>query len=410
MEYSKGGLVFPEKDNELWFKLSDIPNANYISLFAYNLFNPIRDYPSAGAGDFIKEGFVEWNNGIASYYLKRAQFNQCADFLAQQILGMTDEHKARVKKYLFLAAELFRETKRFRELDFEKMGDKQLIEEFERMAELQKQNHLMGGILTFLPDEEQQRVSNGILGAIQELAGRNAPELNVVDTWNLLTAPTNKSFREKEEIGLLGIAILAQQDKRFTKNILRGYGKPLEKIVKENSPGVFKMLSRHCAKYCWLPYMYSGPANDLGHYCKELKKLIAKGKTVLERRLYGLKEKHFLAEQKQNEVLAKLKPNRKQRELLLFAKELVWIKGYRKDSFYHLFYSYEPFLSEVGRRLGLSLEGVRFFFPWELRQALLEKKYSEQEQRQRKKRSLYYMDEKRMLFYFANVIRHRPQR
>lgn len=373
----------------IWFKLSDIPDANYVSLFAYNLVNPIRDYPKIGIGDYIKEGFVEWNKGIASYHLKRDQFNKCADMLADFIINMTDDHKKRVSKYYALAKRLMEESEKFKNLDFSKMSDQQSIDEFNKLAELHRQNHLYGGILTFLPDEEQQRVSNAILNKIKDLIEKNKSNLDLTEAWNVLTTPSKRSFREQEEIDILRIA------KKLLQN---------EKIDINN-----ELIVKHHAKYCWLPYMYSGPAYNIKYYYTRIKKKIKSGTVYIDNELGKLEEKHKTVLEEQQKILSQLKPNPKDKQLLEFAQEMVFIKGYRKDTFYHLFYCYELFFREVAKRIHIELDLVRFLFPWEFKDALINKKFSQERLQKRKNKSLYYMDKEKIVFYFDQEVENFKQ-
>ncbi len=365
----------------IWFKLSDIPNTNYISLFAYNLINPIRDYPKINCGDYIKEGFVEWNNGTGSYHLKREQFNQEADLLSGFIINMTKEHKDRVKEYYNLAANLMTEAEKFKNLNFNIMSDKEILVKFKKLAELQRQNHLIGGILTFLPDEEQQRVSNAILNKIKDLIEKSKSNLNLTETWNILTTPRIKSFREQEEEELLEICIKILRDKQFIKNKSNN----ITELIKEQKPKLYNEIVNHYEMYCWLPYMYIGPANNLYHYFERIKNITSKELKVVIGELEEIKNKHKDIIINQEKILKLLNVKGKDLKLLNFASELVWLKGYRKDTFYHLFYSYEPFLREVAKRIGTTFELIGFLFPWEFEEALIQKKHNHSELLQRKK-------------------------
>ncbi|MDO8741372.1 MAG: PEP-utilizing enzyme [Candidatus Woesearchaeota archaeon] len=398
----KENLITSSAKEGIWFKLSDIPNTNYVSLFAYNLINPIRDYPLVNAGEYIKEGFVEWNNGTASYHLKRAQFNKAADILSGFIINMTKEHKNRVAEYRKLARELMNKSERFMALDFAKMSDLEIVSEFKKLAELQRKNHLIGGILTFLPDEEQQRVSNAVLNKIRDLIETSKKELDLTECWIILTTPREESFREKEEKELLEICIEILKDRKFSgKTFSKG---KLILSIKKQKPISYNKLIKHYKKYCWMPYMYIGPKEDITHFFERVDELIEIGLAKAKELLNQIEKKHKEIESKQNEILSSFKPNKKDKELLRFASELVWLKGYRKDTFYHLFYCYEPFLREAAKRTGTTFELIGFLFPWEFEEALLLHKHANSELELRKKHSLYYLDKDKIIFYYGKEI------
>jgi len=387
----------------IWFKLSDIPEASYISLFAFNLINLINDYPKAGAGSYIKEGFVEWKNGVASYHLKRNQFNKVADLLAMHILEMTPEHKKRLKKYYLLAKQLMVESEKFRNLNFSKFSDTELIKRFNKLADLHRQNHLYGGILTFLADEEQQRVSNGIMNKIKALIKENKVKIDLTLAWNIITTQRKRSFREQEEIDLLKFCIEIFKNKKLCR-LLKKTDDVCETLKNHNVS--YKKLVFHYNKYRWITYMYLGPGYGIDFYCNRIKEIILRGSKNINRLYLEALNKHKEIIKSQKQLIEKLKPNKKEKELLLFAGEFVWLKGYRKDTFYHLFYSYEPFLCEVAKRIGVgNWQKIAFLFPWEFKKALIDRKFTEDILEQRRTHSLYYVSKKIIKFYYKEDVK-----
>ncbi len=387
----------------IWFKLSDIPGASYISLFAFNLVDLINDYPKVGAGCYIKEGFVEWKNVVASYHLKRAQFNKATDLLAGHILEMTPEHKKRLKKYYLFAQQLMVESKKFRNLNFSKFSDTELIKRFNKLADLHRQNHLYGGILTFLPDEEQQRVSNGIMNKIKGLIKENKVKINLTLAWNIITTQRKRSFREQEEIDLLKFCIEIFKNKKLGELLKKT--NDVCKTLKSRSI-LYKKLVFHYNKYRWITYMYLGPGYGIDFYCDRIKENILRGSKNMNKLYLEASNKHKEIVKSQKQLIEKLKPNKKDKELLLFAGEFVWLKGYRKDTFYHLFYSYEPFLCEVAKRIGIgNWQEIAFLFPWEFKKALIDRKFTEDILKQRRTRSLYYVSKKIIKFYYEKDVK-----
>ncbi|MBU1120725.1 hypothetical protein KJ660_02495, partial [Candidatus Micrarchaeota archaeon] len=111
---------------------------------------------------------------------------------------------------------------------------------------------------------------------------------------------------------------------------------------------------------------------------KELPRLLEK----MNNRVKEVKQKH-------KNLFKKLSIDKKHQILLRILRENVYLKGLRKDSLYFSFYSYEPLLKEIGRRLHLSLNQLRFMWPSEFREAILEKKFDPDELNERYKFSVY---------------------
>ncbi|MEW6407770.1 MAG: PEP-utilizing enzyme [Patescibacteria group bacterium] len=75
------------------------------------------------------------------------------------------------------------------------------------------------------------------------------------------------------------------------------------------------------------------------------------------------------------------------------ARELVWLKGYRKDVLYHGMFCYEKILKEIGRRLNLSIKQMWQFLPWEIKTALLKNKFNANILNERFKYSIFLATE-----------------
>ena len=57
----------------------------------------------------------------------------------------------------------------------------------------------------------------------------------------------------------------------------------------------------------------------------------------------------------QNQLIKQLEFDVKHKKLFDISRNIVYLKGLRKDALYHSFYSYEPLMKEIGKRLNLSL-------------------------------------------------------
>ncbi len=214
------------------------------------------------------------------------------------------------------------------------------------------------------------------------------PDLKVGETFSLLTIPRHETFQAKQEREIVGLAQkilkIPSARKLFRKKTVSQVIEALPSV----NPKLNKEIEKHFLRYRWLPYMYVGPAWDKDYFIEQLKGLVKDEKEVpgilkkMRSRIPGAKEN-------QRKLLKLLKPDKKRRLLLRAAQRIVYEKAIRKDAMYCSFFSYEPLLREIGKRLGLSLNQLRFMWPGEFKKAILKHDFDSNELNERFKFSVY---------------------
>ncbi|MBI4360723.1 hypothetical protein HY572_03040 [Candidatus Micrarchaeota archaeon] len=132
-------------------------------------------------------------------------------------------------------------------------------------------------------------------------------------------------------------------------------------------PSLSRQIDDHVKHFAWLPYMYEGPAWNRKYFLQVLQGLLKEDVAAL---LETARTRHEKTRARQQEILQWLELDEKHETLLEVAQGMVFTKGYRKDVLYHFFWKMEPYLKEVGKRLGLTVKQVRRLMPWEIPAAL----------------------------------------
>ncbi|RJP61769.1 MAG: hypothetical protein C4543_02965 [Ignavibacteriales bacterium] len=209
------------------------------------------------------------------------------------------------------------------------------------------------------------------------------------EVFSALTTPIEESEPTKEYKNLLEILnIIVSDDK------LKNYFKRTEvRIIVKELGNVNKELNdkieAHTKKYGYLGYGTVGPGWGKDYFVDILGSLTrqnTKPQTLLD----NLMSDKTNIENKQKEFVKLFNIDKKHQELFKFARGLVFTKGSRKEAMFHSYSVIENLFREIGRRYYLSVNQVRYFYPHEFKDLLLNDKFSAAKLNDRYKFSIYY--------------------
>ncbi|MBI5225700.1 hypothetical protein HY994_00490 [Candidatus Micrarchaeota archaeon] len=213
---------------------------------------------------------------------------------------------------------------------------------------------------------DHQLLTHYLMDHLQSvIRAKNLP-FRASEAFSILTTPLEDSYAQKEEMSLLKIAT-GVKDARVRKLFEIQDLEMLSTRLQKMDPALSQELDAHVESYCWLPYMYEGPAWDRRYFLQVLQGLL---KADVDALLQSAQSRHARTQEQQKQLLSRLQLDEKHTQLLLVAQGMVFTKGFRKDALYPFFWRLEPFLKEVAKRLGLSLKQVRRLMPSEIPAAL----------------------------------------
>ncbi|MCB9359654.1 hypothetical protein H6503_07015 [Candidatus Woesearchaeota archaeon] len=169
--------------------------------------------------------------------------------------------------------------------------------------------------------------------------------------FHTLTVPSEDSFSIDEQKDMLRML-----DKHKSKRLWRilddnNASVALEK-VKEEFPRFYNDLKAHTKKYAWVYYVYSGPLFKEEDFLELIKSHL--DSDPKEKLIEIEEEKARLIAEKER-IIAELKPDEFNEELMRISGTVIWAKPRRKDyqslTYYHLI---EGLYKEIARRLGVS--------------------------------------------------------
>lgn len=372
-----------------WFKIEDIPKVNYFMLVPI-----VKKYGSfiakQGGSSYFKYILWTFEKGTAGLCYLREDFNNGLDFLFKKAINNPEWAEKLNEGIVKYTKEYFAYAKSIENKDFSKLSKLELAKDFEKLIAFQLDSHNSGQITTWLIDADRQLFSNYLQDLLKNKIKASGEKINFVQAFSLLTTPEKPSFMELESSESLNIALSIKKNKVaqevFFKNNISEIKNKLNKI--EHS--LRKKMQAHYKKYPWLHYNYEGPVLEFDYF-SEIWRLLTKDKN-LEKLIKESERKFFHIKNRRAKLFLKLGFNEKEKKLFNIAKDIVWLKGWRKDTMYFGSYVLDKIAKEIGKRLGLSLNQVRFFCDYEIRNALLKNKFSANELNERYKFSVIYGD------------------
>jgi phosphohistidine swiveling domain-containing protein len=313
------------------------------------------------------------------------------------------------KKLEKASFDLVKASKKLQKKSFSKLSDKELEKVFSEHMKTHFRCHTLGMPITVL-EWDHELLTNHLKSFLEKkIREKNLP-FKVGATFSLLTTPHKESFQLKEEAEAIKIALMILSDKKAKKLFLEKETRKIIELLPLTSKKIDKEIELLYRNFLWLSFMYVGPALNKDYFVEQIKALI-KG----EKELYSIIDKTNArikeVKQKQNKLFKDLSVDKKHCKLFRILRENVYLKGLRKDAMYLSFFSYEPLLKEIGKRLGLSLNQLRFMWPSEYKNAILKKNFDSKELNQRFKFSVYVcikgkeqtLTGKKAGFYFNQV-------
>ena len=327
-------------------------------LQSFNCQGFVHDFYRFTGKKFFTKYCSLMHGGINLMIWDTEEFEKSASYLTERFINDEKWRKELNNLFESYSHAYFYAGERLRTLPFSSLSNLDIIKEVRMIVSLQKYHQILGVILTGFPIDGKNHLSNKLMS---ELPIYNHQKFS--EYWSLLTIPTKLSLRQLKDRELAHLASQKNVTGRFTR----------EKLAKIHE------------KYCWIDYLYHGPPASIEQYEKELQKADASNKLDIE---------FTNTKKKQISAMNAFHFNKKHRDLIALAQQIIWQKGWRKDYQAHGFWCYEPLIREIARRNRCdNWQILMFLFPWELEGFIRYKKPSVEELQERKKFSLFMSTE-----------------
>ena len=244
----------------------------------------------------------------------------------------------------------------------EKCSGKELLSLLYKFIDQQSTLYTYGIALPILDFQEFSFIEGNLQKFLKERGGDKYQEY-----YQVFTHPAHNSFAQDQEEDLLRLMAEFYNSPNWKSEM-----QTLSLTeIKKKYPSFFSKLEKHTHKYCWVYYVYAGPAYNEQQFLDFMKEYIRKG-VEPQKKIDAIAAEKKKIQKLKKEYLKELNPNTFQTFILDMAGIIVWAKPRRKDYQSKSYYHAEKLLAEIGKRLSLSLEEVRSAPPAVLEKALVE--------------------------------------
>ncbi len=246
------------------------------------------------------------------------------------------------------------------DIDLTKLKEEEIISLLDTFIEKQSLIYTYG---TYLPTLDFHNFSF-IEGNLNKILKEKLKE-EYAEAYNAFTFPSNNSFSQDQEEDLL--KLMNKYSPSFSS--IKSYS---ISEIKIKLPDFYAALKEHTKKYCWVYYVYEGPAFTEDNFLEFIKDYIKRGINP-HKRLEEINAQKEKIKKMKEKYIKKIKPNEFELFILNITGKMVWAKPRRKDYQSHLYYQAEKLLKEIARRLYITLKQARNCPPDMLKQALIGK-------------------------------------
>lgn len=373
--------------NEKWFSLESMPNY-YPMMVAlpWNLKKSNEFLKSRGFKNKFTKLLTTYDNNINDLLIVKKEFDALSQETLDKVIADPNwghQYISDLKKEI---KNLYQASYDLEKVNLGKLTKKDLYELYKSYYDVYSKLHIFHWVQT-VADFGDNLFSKKLMGYLKEKVKGSGYSLGEV--FSAMTTPLEDSEPTKEYKNLLVILkdILADDKllKYFKDTEVRMIVKDLESIDAQ----INKRIDEHVSRFGYLGYGTVGPGWGKDYFVDILGSLVRQGAQPQEL-LNNLDKDKKTVEAKQKEFIKLFKIDQAYQELFKVAQGLVFTKGARKESMFHSYSIIENLFREIGRRYYLSVNQVRYIYPHEFKNLLLNDKFSAAKLNERYKFSLQY--------------------
>ena len=364
-----------KKPKNIWRKNFDIRRVDF------NL--PVETMPGFGGLNFLTIGFnpitqciwvIENLDNTGTYFLQH-ELREIVQSTVKTIFEQPKKVDKIHQKAVKLNWDYYRLALKMRRLQFSKLTDKQLLAWQKKLFNLQFLSHCWALPTTWYLDSDGEDFSKKLTNLLQERIQKLGLPIEPALAFSVLSTPKAESFTAKEEKASL--KILSWMNNTVSLRLWLESQTPgsAVKNLHQLPKAWIKIIQKHHYDFCWLPYTYIGPAYGLDYYLETWRGLL-KENFDPQKRLEELESRAQDVQKQKTQLIRQLKLNVSEKHWFKIAADIVWLKGFRKETYFHGFYVMDQLLKEIGRRSGLSVLQTKYLLPSELPKALSGKDFS----------------------------------
>ena len=216
-----------------------------------------------------------------------------------------------------------------------------------------------------LIDFEKNLFSNHLLNYLKQKVKKINYQISVGDIFSALTTPVEETFAQMETISLFNLLEKIKKDKKLVILLKDGsVGEIVNKWTEVNKD-LWQDFLLHYKNYCWMPFMYTGPAWGREYFLDSIIHLLKQDINPTQE-LSQIAKRKKQVQELHNKYIKELDIHEQHQVLFDVARRFVFSKSYRKDAMYHGCYAIDKVLREISKRKYITIGQIRRVYPWEI--------------------------------------------
>ena len=334
-----------------------------------------RDFQERVGESF--EFFVELTAGHMKWLPLEEEYDRVTKKIFERVLNDKEFFPLVKRKTFELSDEMRSFSRELLEKDLQRASTGDLIS-LMRKQSAQISELLSWALLITVIELPHELVSKKLLEIVTEKTKKMKDEktpFSPADYAAVLSTPLEENnakleFKELVEIACeidanasAKQALLENKNDKNDKNNAVSAFSALEKAA----PALAQKIEAHARKFGWVYYGYAGPAWTARDFAREIAALLEdknprQAKTEMQARDAALARK-------QKEFEAALGLSAEEKRIAGIARDVMFLKAYRKEAMFYSYYAIERVQVEFGSRCGLTLQQVRWLYPHEFEKA-----------------------------------------
>jgi len=284
-----------------------------------------------------------WKDNVMYWYASKRKVETAATELFKQLTDNPNLVKQASVRFKKKADPLLAWVKENSKKDFSKISNTQLDKFWDEYLRRYESAYIDSEPLVICMEEY-------LSGYLSEyLSKRIAGSGDATTVYNTLVSPREKSFVKREEDDLLSLALKIKTGKIINQELA---------------------LTKHEAKYFWVPFDYGMYIWDKKYFKEILRGMLKNSVVELKNKILNSRKYLRNLPDEQGRWEKELKIDKLHRQYFSAMRQAGYLLDYKKEIFTQIHFLAAKILAETGRRLGVKRELAQYYLPKEIKKAL----------------------------------------
>lgn len=322
----------------------------------------------------ISSILLEFCKGHMYYYLDPSEMNALGKALCARTLA-DPGFAAMVKdRTLGEGATLLAFCDSIRDRDVSVATEQELNDLYVTYAHKLGVMRVWGWVPVIIDGMLESFLTNHIQEAFQEFMKEHGMEERTASLFSVLSSSEEESEVRTEEIAWIRmLADILAMDRDAVERMRTESPERFLEDIRDASPEIHGRIVAHAREFEWLPYAYEGPGMTPNDVVVSLSEFLATGETV-GTKLQRLVERSEKLAREKEEIIKEVGLTDDLQHLFRIYATFLSLKDHRKGIYQKSYVAMDPVITEIAKRVGLSVEETKYLTTAEIGEALKEKK------------------------------------